>query len=27
VPYDVSPAYMIKLVDKNDCIISGTSRV
>ena len=26
-PYDNSPAYFIKLVDSNDCIISGTSRV
>ena len=26
-PYDNSPAYLIKLVDSNDCIISGTSRV
>ncbi len=26
-PYDSSPAYLIKLVDTNECIISGTSRV
>ena len=26
-PYYNSPAYLIKLVDSNDCIISGTSRV
>jgi hypothetical protein len=26
-PYDNSPAYLIKLVDSKDCIISGTSRV
>jgi len=26
-PYDVSVAYMIKLIDDNDCIISGTSIV
>jgi hypothetical protein len=26
-PYDNSQAYLIKLVDSNDCIISGTSRV
>jgi len=27
IPYDVSPAYMIKLIDRNECIISGTSIV
>jgi hypothetical protein len=26
-PYDNSQAYLIKLVDSKDCIISGTSRV
>ena len=26
-PYDNSQAYLIKLVDSNDCIISGTSRI
>jgi hypothetical protein len=26
-PYDVSVAYMIKLIDNKECIISGTSRV
>jgi hypothetical protein len=26
-PYDVSPNYMVKAIDANNCIISGTSTV
>lgn len=26
-PYNFSPEYMLKIVDDNDCIISGTSIV
>ena len=26
-PYDISPEYMLKIVDYNNCIISGTSIV